>query len=227
MVVFKPAGVLSQGDKTRDASIVDLVEQYLREKGEKGPYVGLVHRIDRPVSGLLMIGKSRRATELLSRLLRNDRVRKKYTAIIFGVPKCNKGELKNYILEKEGEPTSVVDTGTPGCKEAILEYEVLGSAKYHDIAEFDGLFSLVAVRLITGRKHQIRTQFAALGNPIVGDSKYFTQSGRLKEKMLKCKFLPRGELALCANYISFPHPLANGKIIEVKISIPKWWPKII
>jgi 23S rRNA pseudouridine1911/1915/1917 synthase len=227
VVVYKPAGVLSQGDRTGEPSIVDYVLKYLKQPKEKDPYVGLVHRIDRPVAGLVILAKSKRAAELMSRLLRNDRIRKKYLAVVFGVPATKKARLTHYISEREGKPTEVFKEKKAGLKEAILEYEVLGSAKMHDIKEFDGSFSLVSIRLVTGRKHQIRTQLAAIGHPVVGDSKYFNQTKEVKEKMLKCNFLPWGEIALCSNYISFPHPLNNGTIVEVETSYPGHWIKIL
>lgn len=226
MVVYKPAGVLSQGDRNNEPSIVDYAKMYLRGSGVNDPYIGLIHRIDRPVAGLLMIAKTKRSAELISRLFKNDRVRKKYLAVIFGRPDDDKGLLKHYLLEKEGVSTKAFKEKALGLKEAQLEYQVLGSVKLHDIHEFEGLFSLVSVRLITGRKHQIRSQFSAIGHPIVGDSKYFTHTEKLKEKMLKCNFLPWGEIALCSNYISFPHPLKNGKIVEVEIPYPSYWIKI-
>jgi len=229
LVVYKPAGVLSQRDKTGEDSIVEFVKDYLTRKGVKDVYAGLVHRIDRPVSGLVVIGKNKRATELISRLFQRDRVRKKYSAIIFGKLEQPKGELKHFLLERESDTTLTFDklpNDGNKYKEAVLEYEVVGSGQYHDIDAFDKAFSLVSVRLITGRKHQIRAQFSAIGHPIVGDSRYFTQKGPLKEKMLKCNFLPWGEIALCANYISFPHPLENGKIIEVQSPLPDHWVKI-
>ncbi len=227
IVVYKSAGVLSQGDRNNEPSIIDYVRLYLKGKpGTVEPYVGLIHRIDRPVAGLLLLAKSKRAAELMSRLFRNDRVRKKYLAVVFGKPQDEKGILKHYLLEKEGSSTKAFKEKGAGLKESQLEYQVLGSTKLHDIDEFDGTLSLISVRLITGRKHQIRSQFSAIGCPIVGDSKYFTQPEKLKEKMLKCNFLPWGEIALCSNYISFPHPLKNGKIIEIEIPYPRHWVKI-
>lgn len=229
MVVYKPAGVLSQRDKSGEDSIVEFVKDHLARKGVKDVYAGLVHRIDRPVAGLLVIGKNKRATELMSRLFKRDRVRKKYSAIVFGEIEQKKGELKHFILERDNETTIAFDTlpkDKNKYKEAVLEYEVLGSGQYHDIGAFNKTLSLVSVRLITGRKHQIRAQFSAIGHPIVGDSRYFTQTGMTKDKMLKCNFLPWGEIALCANYISFPHPLDNGKIIEVQAKLPDHWIKI-
>jgi 23S rRNA pseudouridine1911/1915/1917 synthase len=221
--------VLSQRDKTGEDSIVEFVKDHLTKKGVQDVYAGLVHRIDRPVAGLLVIGKNKRATELISRLFKRDRVRKKYSAIVFGKLDKSKGELKHFLLERESETTLAFDKDPKDhkkYKEAVLEYEVVGSGQYHDIDAFDKAMSLVSVRLITGRKHQIRAQFSAIGHPIVGDSRYFTQKGPIKEKMLKCNFLPWGEIALCANYISFPHPLDNGKIIEVKTDLPDHWIKI-
>ena len=229
MVIYKPAGVLSQRDKTGEDSIVEFVKDHLTRLGVTDVYAGLVHRIDRPVAGLLVIGKNKRATELMSRLFKRDRVRKKYSAIVFGDIEQKKGELNHFIFERDNETTLAFDKLPKDggkYKEAVLEYEVLGSGQYHDIGAFNKILSLLSVRLITGRKHQIRAQFSAIGHPIVGDSRYFTQAGITKEKMLKCNFLPWGEIALCANYISFPHPLDNGKIIEIETKLPDHWIKI-
>ena len=226
LIVYKPAGVLSQGDRSGDLSIVDLAQKYL---GTKDP-VFLIHRIDRPVSGLITIAKSKRSAELFSRLLKKGKIRKKYTAVIFGSPATGTTELKHFLLEREGQPTLAYDdipTGsdTKKYREAVLKYEVIKTARFHSIKEFDNNFSLISVELITGRKHQIRTQFAHIGCPIVGDSKYFLQTEELKNKMLKVSFLSRGEIALSATYLGFPHPLKNGNIVEVKISAPAHWIK--
>lgn len=228
LIVYKPAGVLSQGDHTGDASIVDLAQKLI---GTKDP-VYLIHRIDRPVSGLITIAKTKRSAELFSRLLKKGRIRKKYNAVVFGIPTQTSGELKHYLLEREGEPTLAFD-GVPKndnpkkYKEAVLKYEVLKSSKFHSIKEFDNSFSLISIELITGRKHQIRTQFAHIGCPIVGDSKYFSQADDVKKKMLDVSFLPRGEIALSAVYLGFPHPLKNGNIVEVKIPTPEHWVKFV
>ncbi len=224
LVVYKPAGTLSQRDVTKDPSIVDLVRQYL---GGSEPF--LIHRIDRPVSGLIALAKSKRSAELFSRLLRKGRIRKRYTAVVFGVPQAS-GEFKHFMLEREGKPSVAyrdTPTGTDPkkYKEAILKYELIKTARFHDIKEFDNSFSMVSIELITGRKHQIRAQFSSEGFPIVGDSKYFNQSESVVQKMLKSSFLPKGEIALVANYLSFPHPLKNGTIVEVKIPIPEHWVK--
>ncbi|MFH1224003.1 MAG: RluA family pseudouridine synthase [Pseudomonadota bacterium] len=218
MVVFKPAGVLSQGDRTGDPSIVDYAKQYLRNSGQKQsvqkgeePYVGLIHRIDRPASGLLLIAKTKRAAELLSRLMRNNKIRKKYIALVHGAPENKKGRFEDYVLEKDADTvTKVVKKETVGAKKAELEYEVINSK---------GGLSLLSVTLITGRKHQIRAQFSHRGMPIVGDLKY---SKSLKDGSPNNILLHTGEIALCANYISFPHPLLNGKIIEVRSVMPEW-----
>lgn len=227
IVVYKPAGLLSQRDESGEACVVDLVRKYLYGNDSKDSYVGLVHRIDRPVAGLLVIAKNKRATELMSRLFKRDRVRKKYSTIVFGKPLKDKAELKHFILERDKQ-TSLVYEAVPErqkVKEAILEYQVQASGLYNDIKEFGGELSLLSVRLITGRKHQIRAQLSFIGHPIVGDSRYFLQKGILKDKMLRYNFLPWGEIALCANYISFPHPLDNGKIIEVETKLPEHWIK--
>ncbi len=227
LVVYKPAGMLSQNDSTGDASVVDFVKRHL---GVQQSF--LIHRIDRPVGGLLAIAKNKRSAELFSRLLRKGRIRKKYTAIVFGTPPKEKDEIQNFVLEKEGHSTQVFDTVPVGqdnkkYKEAVLRYELVKSARFHDIKEFSEVFSLLSIELITGRKHQIRAQLSHMGNPIVGDSRYFNVNETVKNKMLKSSFLPKGEIALTANYISFPHPLKNGTIVEVKTSLPDYWVKFV
>ncbi len=226
LIVYKPAGVLSQGDITGDLSVIDFAQKYLNTKDP----VFLIHRIDRPVSGLLTIAKSKRAAELFSRLLKKGKIHKKYTAIVFGIPQPLNGELKHVLLEREGEPTLAyneipVNENPKNFKEAVLKYEVVKSAKFHNIKEFENSFSLISVELITGRKHQIRTQFASIDCPVVGDSKYFNQAEQVRKKMLDVSFLPRGEIALSATYLGFSHPLKNGNIVEVKIPVPEYWVK--
>jgi 23S rRNA pseudouridine1911/1915/1917 synthase len=231
MVIYKPAGVLSQDDESGDVSVVQYASQYLAMSGNlpkgQSPYVGLIHRIDRPVSGLMIVAKDKRSAGLFSRLLQRGRIRKKYQAIVFGLPSNKSARLENYILERQKESSLILENPSPKSKQAILEYEVLSSGIFHDIKDYGGVFSLLSIRLITGRKHQIRAQLSAMGNPIVADSRYFNTNIELRKKMLKCNFLPKGEIALCANYISFPHPLMNGKIIEVQTAIPDYWVKIL
>jgi len=226
IVVHKPAGVLAQDDDSGDVSVVQYARSYFASNGSGVPYVGLIHRIDRPVSGLMIVAKDKRSAGLFSRLLQRGRIRKKYQAVVFGSPPYESSSLKNYILERQKETSLVFEKASSKTKEAVLEYELISSGVFHDIRDYGGKFSFLSIRLITGRKHQIRAQLSAVGNPIVGDSRYFNTNVVLTKKMLKCNFLPKGEIALCANYISFPHPLLNGKIVEVQTAIPDYWVKI-
>lgn len=222
LIVFKAAGVLSQKDIKESISLNDLVKEYLR-KTYKSDYVALLHRLDRPVSGPLIFAKTKRAADLMSKQFRDGKIRKKYYALVFGLP-CDTKDLENYIFNtKNGVLISDKDAG--GYKKAKLSFERV--KYYEDKNVFLGGLTLLDIILVTGRKHQIRSQLAYFGHPILGDLKYFNIRSNFSSEeinlMLKASKLPRGEIALCSYSISFKHPLKHGKLIEINLDVPKNW----
>lgn len=176
IVVEKPVNVPSQGDKTGDMDMLTLVKAYIKEKYDKPGevYLGLIHRLDRPVGGVMVFARTSKAAARLSEQVRNKDFRKKYLVIADGKFEKNKGVLEDYLLKNEKTNTSkVVKEGTRNAKLAILDYEVL---KYNEEINL----SVVKVNLHTGRHHQIRVQMANAGHSICGDQKYGTR-GRGKQ----------------------------------------------
>ena len=176
IVVEKPVNIPSQGDKTGDIDMLTIVKRYIKEKYNKPGevYLGLIHRLDRPVGGVMVFAKTSKAASRLSEQVREKIFKKKYLVIADGKFEKEKGILENYLLKNERLNTSrVVEEGTKNSKLAVLDYEVL---KYNE--EID--LSVVKVNLHTGRHHQIRLQFANINHSICGDQKYGTR-GRGKQ----------------------------------------------
>ncbi len=163
LVVNKPAGVLVQGDRTGDPDLLSEAKIWLKEHFNKpgNVFLGLVHRLDRPVSGVIVFGRTSKGASRLSDQFRRRIPKKEYVAITQGVLEGGR-ILVDYLL-KERERVRIVPPDTPGAQRAELRYEVVGSREGR---------SLVRVWLKTGRPHQIRVQLANLGNPIVGDMRY-------------------------------------------------------
>lgn len=189
IVVYKPANILSQGDSTKDKDLLTLVKEYIKEKYHKSgnAYVGLVHRLDRPVEGIMVFAKSSKAASRLTKQIQNHEFQKQYLAIINGILPEKKGEFRDY-LEKREDGNTVVTDKKQG-KESMLRYEVLEEKEQE---------SLVKIELITGRHHQIRVQFASRGYPLVGDQRY----GILDKK----------QICLCSYHLSFLHPITQERL---------------
>ena len=182
IVVFKPINVLSQSDITGDIDMLTMIKSYIKEKYNKpgNVYLGLVHRLDRVTSGVMVFAKTSKAASRLSEEIRNNRLKKDYLAIIHG--KINsRGEFEDYLLKKDDFSTVVDNKG----KYAKLTYELLEYNEKEDL-------SLVNVHLETGRHHQIRVQFSSRGYPLLGDKRYGNDN--------------YSELGLCAYHLSFTHP---------------------
>lgn len=189
IVVFKPANILSQADSTGDKDMLTLVKEYIKEKYHKpgNVYLGLVHRLDRPVQGVMVFAKSSKAAARLTKQIQNHEFQKHYLAIINGNLPEKKGEFHDY-LEKLENGNTVVTDGSHG-KESILKYEVLAEKEH---------YTLVEIKLITGRHHQIRVQFASRGYPLVGDQRYGKQDNK--------------QIALCSYQLSFLHPVTKERL---------------
>ncbi len=166
IAVVKPAGMPVQGDASGDTSLLELVQADLKVRHNKPgeAFIGLIHRLDRPVGGVVVFGKTSKGASRLSEQFRTHRVTKTYWAVVEGVPKATEGSVTQWILkDRNTNVAEAYDHEVPGAKHAELTYRVL--------AEHDGM-SLVEVTPKTGRSHQIRLAMRSLGTPIVGDVKY-------------------------------------------------------
>ena len=195
IVVYKFSGILSQSDSTKDLDMVSIVKTYLKDRYHKpgNVYLGLVHRLDRPVKGVMVFAKTSKAAARLSKQIRNGQMHKKYYAVVEGILKEKEGILENKI-EKIDNKKVLIDSQNG--KEAKLKYKV--------IKEKDNL-SLVDINLLTGRYHQIRIQFSSRNHPLYGDTLYGSKY--------------KGDLALISYSLSFIHPTTKEKMcFEIKIN---------
>lgn len=195
IIVCKSSSEIVQGDKTGDTPLSDQVKAYLKEKYQKpgNVFLGVVHRLDRPVSGAVIFAKTGKALARLNEMFRNGDIHKTYWAIVKQLPPQPKGELIHWLVRNEKQNKSYAyDTERPNAKRAVLEYQVIGhSQNYH----------LLEITLKTGRHHQIRCQLARMGCPIKGDLKYgFPRSN------------PDGSICLHARLIRFIHPVSKEEI---------------
>lgn len=168
IVVEKPVNIPSQGDKTGDIDMLTLIKEYIKEKYNKpgNVYLGLVHRLDRPVGGVMVFAKTSKAASRLSEQVREKVFQKRYLVICNGKMEKTSGTLEDYLLKNERSNMSkVVKEGTKNSKYANLDYEVLKYDKDLDL-------SVLKILLHTGRHHQIRVQLASRGHSIYGDQKY-------------------------------------------------------
>jgi 23S rRNA pseudouridine1911/1915/1917 synthase len=206
----KPAGLLTQGDASGERTLLDEARDYLREKYHKpgNIFVGLVHRLDRPVSGVVLLARTGKAAGRLSEQFRAGEVDKVYEAIIEGDPREDEGEWADALRKDERRNVvEVVPPGTPGAREAHLAWRVLDRRRRSTVIE---------LRPTTGRGHQLRVQLASRGMPIVGDRKYAARSS-----LLALDGRPR--IALHAKSLSFRHP-TRPEVIVVSAPRPADWP---
>lgn len=203
LVCMKPMGVPAQSDKTRDPDMITLVKKYLFDKGEtdEEPYVGLVHRLDRPVGGLMVFARNQEAAADLSSQMLDGIFEKYYQAVLTGEMGEEEGIMKDYLLRDGKTNTSkVVPKGVKGAKKAELEYEVL------DVIETEqGVFSYVLIHLLTGRHHQIRVQCASRGVGIYGDTKYNLLFQKVKRAYK--------QIGLYSTRIEFEHPATGERMV--------------
>ena len=204
IVVVKPAGIPVQQDKTSDLDMLTILKAYLKEKYNKpgNVYLGLVHRLDRMVGGVMVFAKTSKAASRISEYIRQKNVKKRYLAIVNGKMDVTGDvvELKDYLVKNERLNMSrVVDKSVKGSKESILEYKVIKNFKYNNKE-----YSLVDIDLHTGRHHQIRVQFANISHPLYGDIKYGNKINKVGQN-----------LALFSYYLSFFHP-TKDEYLEFK-----------
>lgn len=192
IVVEKPVNIPSQGDKTGDVDMLTIIKEYLKEKYQKpgNVYLGLVHRLDRPVGGVMVFAKTSKAAARLSEEVREKQLQKTYLAVVNGKMEQEKGLLEDFLLKNEKNNMSkVVKEGTKNSKKASLEYEVL---KYNEEINL----SVLKIHLHTGRHHQIRVQLSSRNHSIYGDQKY---GGRGHGK----------QIALWAYQLTILHPITK------------------
>jgi len=195
IVVEKMVNIPSQGDKTGDIDMLTIIKDYLKEKYQKpgNVYLGLIHRLDRPVGGVMVFAKTSKAAARLSEQVRNKEFQKEYLVVVNGRPEKDKGILEDFLLKNErANMSKVVPEGTKNAKLASLEYEVL---KYNEEINL----SAIRVKLHTGRHHQIRVQFSSRDNSIYGDQKY---GGRGHGK----------QIALWAYRLTILHPITKEEM---------------
>lgn len=196
IAVWKEARIPVQGDESGDTSLIDLVKEYLKEKYQKpgAVFLGLIHRLDRPVAGIVVFGKTSKGASRLSEQFRAHTVKKLYHALVEGKFEKKEGILINYLLkDTEKNFVTVHDTPYRGAKEAELSYKVIGT---------QGENTIVEIELKTGRSHQIRAQFAHSGHPLVGDHKYGSKAT-----------YQAGALALAAVRLEFDQPVSGDRIV--------------
>lgn len=195
IMINKRCGDLVQGDKTGDKPLNEVVKSFLKDKYNKpgNVYLGVVHRLDRPTSGLVLFSKTSKALSRLNALFANDEVDKTYWALVKNPPPKKEATLIHYLKRNPKQNKSYAHfKKVPGSKKAVLEYKVL--------QELQGYY-LLEIKLITGRHHQIRSQLSAIGCPIKGDLKYgFASSNK------------NGGISLHAHYLSLIHPVKKERI---------------
>ena len=201
LVVEKPANIPVQEDSSKDIDMLTLLKNY-RKINENKPgeaFIGLVHRLDRPVSGIMVFAKTSKAASRLNDQIRQNKFKKTYLAVVENkLP--SKGILEDYLIKNEKENKSYVTTKEKG-KYSCLEYKVLSTK--------DNM-SLIEINLITGRSHQIRVQFSSRNNPLVGDSKYGSNPNNI-------------DIGLFAKSITFVHPTTKEEL-TFTLDIPNKYP---
>ena len=200
IVVYKESGEIVQGDKTGDTPLSETVKAYIKEKYQKpgAVFLGVVHRLDRPVSGLVVFARTSKALSRLNEMFRKGEVHKTYWALV--QPSGNPVTSNTFVTathwltrnEKQNK-SYAYDREVPGSKKAVLRYRTIGQTER---------YQLVEVELLTGRHHQIRCQLSTLGMPIRGDLKYGAKRSN-----------PDGSISLLSHHVEFIHPVSKQKIV--------------
>ena len=196
IIVHKSSGEIVQGDKTGDTPLSDIVKAYIKEKYAKpgNVFVGVVHRLDRPVAGIVVFAKTSKALSRLNTMFSKGEVHKTYWVITANTPKEEKGTLVNWLVRNEKQNKSYAyDKEVPNSKKAILNYRLISKSER---------YALLEVALLTGRHHQIRCQLAHMGCVIKGDLKYGAPRSN-----------PDASISLLARRIEFIHPVSKEPIV--------------
>ena len=203
IIVSKHSGEIVQSDKTGDVPLSEDVKCYLKEKYQKpgNVFLGVVHRLDRPVAGLVVFAKTSKALTRLNKMFRDGEVHKTYWAITKNLPPQPEGTLTHWLVRNEKQNKSYAyDHEVPNSKKAILKYRLIGQSDH---------YCLLEVNLMTGRHHQIRCQLAHMGCPIKGDLKYGAQRSN-----------PDGSICLLAHHVEFVHPVSK-QLISLDSPLPE------
>ena len=198
IIVYKQSGEIVQGDKTGDKPLSETIKEWIKQKYAKpgNVFLGVVHRLDRPVSGIVVFAKTSKALSRLNNMFRNGEVRKTYWAMVQTAPNMPEATLTNWLVRNEKQNKSYVyNNEMPNAKQAILKYKTIGKTEH---------YTLLEVNLLTGRHHQIRCQLAAMGCPIKGDLKYGARRSN-----------PDGSISLLSHKVEFIHPVSKQKIVVV------------
>ena len=198
IVVYKESGEIVQGDKTGDKPLSETIKAWIKEKYAKpgNVFLGVVHRLDRPVSGLVVFAKTSKALSRLNDMFRKGEVKKTYWAMVQTPPAEPEGTLTNWLVRNEKQNKSYAyDHEVPNAKKAILKYKTVGQTEH---------YTLLEVNLLTGRHHQIRCQLSAIGCPIKGDLKYGARRPN-----------PDGSISLLSRTVEFIHPVSKEYISVV------------
>lgn len=211
IIVNKQSGEIVQGDKTGDTPLSDIVGAYIKEKYQKpgNVFVGVVHRLDRPVSGIVVFARTSKALARLNDMFRMGDIHKTYWAIVQGCPSQREATLTHWITRNEKQNKSYAHPReVAGSKKAVLDYRVLTKGDN---------YSLVEVHLHTGRHHQIRCQLASIGCPIKGDLKYGAKRSN-----------PDGSISLHARRVEFVHPVSKADIkVEAPVPSDRLWQSLV
>lgn len=202
IIVYKESGEIVQGDKTGDEPLSETVKQYIKEKYQKpgAVFLGVVHRLDRPVSGLVVFARTSKALSRLCNMFRDGEVHKTYWAITKNRPAQSEGTINSWLVRNEKQNKSYsYNHEVKNSKKAILKYRLIGQAEN---------YSLLEVNLLTGRHHQIRCQLASMGCPIKGDLKYGAPRSN-----------PDGSISLLSHRVQFIHPVSKIPI-DVVAPVP-------
>jgi 23S rRNA pseudouridine1911/1915/1917 synthase len=203
VIVNKTAGEIVQGDKTGDRPLVETLKDYIKKEYCKpgNVFLGVVHRLDRPVAGLVVFAKTSKALTRMNDLFRDGDIHKTYWAVTKDCPEKEEDELTHWIVRNEKQNKSYAyEREVPNSKKAVLKYKVID----HSLN-----YTLIEVQLLTGRHHQIRCQLSKIGCPIKGDLKYGAKRSN-----------PDGSISLLARKIEFVHPISKKQIV-VEAPLPK------
>lgn len=211
IIVSKASGEIVQGDKTGDQPLSDMVKEYIKTEHDKpgNVFLGVVHRLDRPVAGVVVFAKTSKALSRLNNMFRDGEVHKTYWAVVQGKPDVPEASLEGWLTRNEKQNKSYVrQREVPGAKKALLHYRLLAASDR---------YSLLEVILQTGRHHQIRCQLADIGCPIKGDLKYGARRSN-----------PDGSISLLARRVEFEHPVSHQTVMaEAPVPDDNLWHDLV